>query len=70
MSEKVDKFSVFSKKFAKLDNEDQDKLIKAAQKLLRTHRGMKETSISPLCDDGINAQIVANNFNNKTDKFC
>jgi hypothetical protein len=56
MSEKIDKFAVFSKKFVRLDDEGQNKLVKAAHELLKTHRDIKNTFTSPLFDEGINAQ--------------
>jgi hypothetical protein len=64
MSEKVDKFAVFGKKFAKLDNEGQDRLIKTAYELLKVH-----TSTSPLFDKGMKTQ-VAHGFNTETEKVC
>jgi hypothetical protein len=42
MSKKADKFSIFGKKFVKLDDEGQDKLVKAARELLKVHSGMKD----------------------------
>jgi hypothetical protein len=38
---KVDKFEDFSKVFSKLDSERQDKLVKTAYQLLKTHQGIK-----------------------------
>jgi hypothetical protein len=70
MPKEVDKFTVFSKKFIKLDNEGQDRLVKTAQKLLKAHRGMKATPTLPLPEDTINTQVVPNGFNNETGKIC
>jgi hypothetical protein len=39
--DKKDKFVIFGKKFAKLDNEAQDKLVKTAHELFKAHRGIK-----------------------------
>jgi hypothetical protein len=66
MSEKVDKFAVFSKKFAKLDDEGQNKLVRAAHELLKTHRDIKNTFTSPLLDGGINVQ-GAHGFDTETE---
>jgi hypothetical protein len=63
MSKKVDKFIIFGKKFAKLDNEGQDKLVKTARELLKAHKGVKTASISR------NAQVEPN-ANNETGKIC
>jgi hypothetical protein len=66
MSEKVDKFAIFSKKFAMLDDEGQSRLVKAAHELIKTHRGIKNTFTSPLFDEGINAQ-GAHGFDTETE---
>jgi hypothetical protein len=62
MSKKVDKFVIFGKKFAKLDDQGQDKLVKTAHELLKAHRKVKAASISQ------NVQIEPNN--NETGKTC
>jgi hypothetical protein len=57
MSEKTDKFVVFSKKFADLDEEGQDRLVTAAHRLLKIHRNVKKISTTPLSDVTIQARV-------------
>ncbi len=50
MNSRTDKFDKFSKVFAKLSDESQDKLVKTAHRLLETHqfvghRTIKQTRI-------------------------
>jgi hypothetical protein len=41
MYEKVDTFGIFSQKFARLDDEGQDRLVKATLRLLEVQKGLK-----------------------------
>lgn len=68
MYNKVDKFIIFSKKFAKLDDEGQDTLVKVAYELLKTHQGAKNASIALVADDEVNTTDGFNN--NETNKLC
>jgi hypothetical protein len=70
MTEKEDKFAIFSKKFAELDGEGQDRLIAAAQELLMADRNIQNKAVSPLSDADINARLVYGGFSNETGKFC
>jgi hypothetical protein len=46
MYEKVDAFGIFSQKFASLDDEGQDRLVKAALRLFEAQKGIKNDATS------------------------
>jgi hypothetical protein len=46
MYEKVDTFGIFSKKFAGLDDEGQDRLVKATLRLFEAQTGIKNDAAS------------------------
>jgi hypothetical protein len=69
MSEKIDKFAIFSKKFAELDEEEQDKLVTAAHELLKIHRGIKDMSDSPSYNADIKGCFTHSVFNDDTKNF-
>ncbi|MDR0526741.1 MAG: hypothetical protein LBG79_02825 [Spirochaetaceae bacterium] len=68
MPKKVDKFAVFSKKFAGLDDEGQNRLVKAAFELLKAHKRIKNMNAA-LCDE-IRECAVQSNFSPKTERPC
>jgi hypothetical protein len=69
MTEKEDKFAIFSKKFAQLDGEGQDRLVTAAYELFRAHKCVKNISTN-LLSSGIEAYIARDNFNDKKEHLC
>jgi hypothetical protein len=46
MYEKVDAFDIFSQKFASLDDEAQDRLVKATLRLFEAQKGIKNAAAS------------------------
>jgi hypothetical protein len=46
MYEKVDTFGIFSQKFARLDDEGQDRLVKATLRLFEAQKGIKNDATS------------------------
>ncbi|MDR2476661.1 MAG: hypothetical protein LBD18_02605 [Treponema sp.] len=68
MYNKVDKFIIFSKKFARLNDKGQDTLVKVAYELLKTHQGAKNASIALISDDEANTPDGFNN--NETNTIC
>jgi hypothetical protein len=47
---KVDTFNIFSQKFAGLDDEGQDRLVKATLRLLEVQKGLKNNPTSKIKD--------------------
>jgi hypothetical protein len=45
MKTKINKYDVFSKVFAQLSGESQDKLVETAHRLLKTHQFIKPETI-------------------------
>jgi hypothetical protein len=46
MYEKVDTFGIFSQKFVSLDDEGQDRLVKATLRLFEAQKGIKNSAAS------------------------
>jgi hypothetical protein len=46
MYDKVDKFDIFSQKFVSVDDEGQDRLVKATLRLFEAQKGIKNAAAS------------------------